>query len=87
MIDLKAIAEEARKSMYQDEKLKLGADFAIDNMTNVFDGTYTECAQYISDKVFMASVNAIDNPIYNGCINLYATMLQILLSKATKENN
>ena len=87
MIDLKAIAEEARKSMYQDEKLKLGTDFAIDNMASIYEGSYIECAQYISDKVFMASVNAIDNPIYNGCINLYATMLQIILNKAQKENN
>lgn len=83
-INLKEISIMAMENMRHDKELVAGVKFAMDNLPKTFEGTYIECAQYINGKINTASINAIDNPMYIGCIALYGAMNDIILHYARK---
>lgn len=86
MIGLIEIAHLAQEKLPKYKELGKGVSFGMKTLPKSYEGTYSELAFYMNNKITMASINSIDNKeLYAGCIALYSSMLSIILEKASKE--
>ena len=86
-INLTEIAIMAQENMRKEKEFIAGVKQTMKDLPKTYEGSYLECARYINTRITIASINAINNPAYNGCIALYSAMNDIILWKATKEKD
>lgn len=87
MINLVEIALKAQENMKKEKEFIAGVKYAMTCFKEykVYNGNYLECIQYLNSKITIASLNAINNPAYIGCIALYSAMVDELLYLVRKE--
>ena len=87
MINLVEIAIKAQESMRKEKEYIDGVKNAMLwlHSSKYYDGTYLEAIDYINRKIAIASLNAINNPMYIGCIALYSAMIDELLYLVKQE--
>lgn len=87
MINLIEIAIKAQEAMRKEKEYIDGVKNAMLwlHSSKYYDGTYLEAIAYINRKIAIASLNAINNPMYIGCIALYSAIIDELLYLARKE--
>jgi hypothetical protein len=86
-LNLIEIALKAQENMRKEKEYINGVKQAMEYLKDnkVYNGSYIDCIQYINQKITLASLNAINNPAYIGCIALYSAMIDELLYLARKE--
>lgn len=87
MINLIEIAIKAQEGMIKEKKYIDGVKNAMRwlHSNKYYNGTYLEAIAYINRKIAIASLNAINNPAYIGCIALYSAMIDELAVYAKQE--
>lgn len=80
-MNLHELAVKAQKEVSENRVLARGITLATEWLSDSGDyhGTNRECAQYLNQKIMIATVNAIENRDYLGCIALYSKMIELLL--------
>ena len=86
-LNLIEIALKAQENMRKEKEYVAGVKYAMQcfKESKVYNGNYLDCIQYLNGKITIASLNAINNPAYIGCIALYSAMIDELLYLAKKE--
>ena len=86
-INLIEIAIKAQENMIKDRTYITGVKNVMEwlKSNKTYEGTYLDCIDYINNKIPMASLNAVTNKNYIGCIALYSAMIDELLYLAKKE--
>jgi hypothetical protein len=86
-LNLIEIALKAQENMRKEKEYIDGVKYTMQcfKESKVYNGSYLDCVQYLNGKITIASLNAINNPAYIGCIALYSAMIDELLYLVKQE--